>query len=121
MGWVRSSAWICVFSSTESTSALSGGFRYSPTTSTTLSAKCGSLLILKVFSRWGLRSAAAHTWATCQTVTPAYLAISRRLQWVASRGTRWVVRLRISLIFASSSLRGCPLRGRSFSPSRPAS
>ncbi len=34
------------------------------------STSAGSLLILKVFSRWGLRSAAAHTWATCQTVTP---------------------------------------------------
>ena len=26
-GWVRSRAWICVFSSTQSTTALSGGFR----------------------------------------------------------------------------------------------
>lgn len=34
LGCVRSSAQICVFSSTDSTMALSGGFRYSPTTST---------------------------------------------------------------------------------------
>jgi hypothetical protein len=34
-GWVRSRAWICVFSSTQSTIALSGGFRYRPTMSRT--------------------------------------------------------------------------------------
>jgi hypothetical protein len=41
-GWVRSSAWMPVFSSMQSTTARSGGFRYSPTTSWTLSTKCGS-------------------------------------------------------------------------------
>ena len=39
---VRSSAWIWVFSSTHSTTAASGGFRYSPTMSRTLSMNCGS-------------------------------------------------------------------------------
>ena len=42
-GCVRSSAWIWLFSSTQSTSARSGGERYRPTMSRTLSTKCGSL------------------------------------------------------------------------------
>ena len=41
-GAVRSSAWICDFSSTHSTTAASGGLRYSPTMSLTLSMNCGS-------------------------------------------------------------------------------
>ena len=42
IGAVRSRAWICDFSSTHSTTARSGGLRYSPTTSLTLSTNCGS-------------------------------------------------------------------------------
>jgi len=41
-GAERSSAWICAFSSTQSTTAASGGFRYRPTMSRTLSMSCGS-------------------------------------------------------------------------------
>ena len=41
-GAVRSSAWIWDFSSTHSTTAASGGLRYSPTMSRTLSMNCGS-------------------------------------------------------------------------------
>jgi hypothetical protein len=40
-GWVRSSAWIWVSSSTQRTSARSGGFSYSPTTSRTFSTESG--------------------------------------------------------------------------------
>ena len=48
IGAVRSSAWIWDFSSIESTTALSGGFRYSPTTSRTLASSCGSVENLNV-------------------------------------------------------------------------
>jgi len=41
-GWVRSRAWTWVFSSNANTAAASGGFKYSPTTSTTLDSKSGS-------------------------------------------------------------------------------
>jgi hypothetical protein len=40
---VRSSAWICDFSSTHNTTALSGGAKYSPTTSVTLATSSGSV------------------------------------------------------------------------------
>src|SRR5437867_9083015 len=54
-GWVRSRAWIWLFSSNDSTSACSGGFRYRPTMSSSFSAKRGSLLSLKVSTRCGFR------------------------------------------------------------------
>jgi hypothetical protein len=54
-GWVRSRAWIWLFSSNDSTSACSGGFRYTSTTSSSFSAKRGSLLSLKVSTRCGFR------------------------------------------------------------------
>ena len=50
---VRSSAWICDFSSTHSTSAWSGGLRYRPTMSRTLSTNRGSADSLKVSLRCG--------------------------------------------------------------------
>src|SRR6266542_1056369 len=53
-GWDRSNAWTWDFSSTHSTRACSGGSRYSPTTSRTLSMNCGSELSLKVSARCGL-------------------------------------------------------------------
>jgi glyoxylate carboligase len=43
IGAVRSRAWIWDFSSTQSTTARSGGLRYTPTTSLTLATTCGSL------------------------------------------------------------------------------
>src|SRR5271157_3542809 len=52
-GWVRSSACTWLFSSTHSTSALSGGLRYSPTTSRTFSTKKGSVESLKLLLRCG--------------------------------------------------------------------
>ena len=60
IGWVRSSAWIWVFSSRLSTIARSGGSRYSPTTSRTFASRAGSVLNLKVSIRWGLRPASAQ-------------------------------------------------------------
>jgi len=56
-GAVRSSAWIWLFSSTHSTMALSGGSRYSPTTSRTLSMNCGSVLSFQVSTISGAQTA----------------------------------------------------------------
>ena len=53
-GWVRSNAWHWVFSSKLNTTARSGGFRYSPTTSTSLASKSGSFEILNVSTFHGL-------------------------------------------------------------------
>ena len=63
-GWVRSSAWTCVFSSIESTTAPPGGSRYSPTMSATLSANAGSLLTLNVPCRCGFNPVSRHSFAT---------------------------------------------------------
>ncbi|OQB98271.1 MAG: hypothetical protein BWX79_03353 [Alphaproteobacteria bacterium ADurb.Bin100] len=48
IGWVRSSAWHWLFSSTQMTKALSGGLRYKPTTSRSFSMTNGSLDSLKL-------------------------------------------------------------------------
>src|ERR1019366_5421634 len=49
-GWVRSSAWIWLFSSTHNTMACSGGFRYNPITSVIFSRNFGSRDSLNVFT-----------------------------------------------------------------------
>ena len=49
-GWARSSAWICDFSSTQSTTALSGGFMYRPTMSRTF---LNELRVLRQTKRLG--------------------------------------------------------------------
>src|SRR6266542_1544414 len=63
-GWVRSNAWICVFSSRLSTTAAPGGSRYRPTISATFCANRGSLLSLNVPCRCGLRLFSRHNAAT---------------------------------------------------------
>ena len=55
MGAVRSNAWIWDFSSIDNTIALSGGFRYRPTTSRTLASNSGSVENLNVSTRHGCR------------------------------------------------------------------
>jgi len=55
IGWVRSSAWIWLFSSTHNTIAFSGGSRYSPTMSRTLLTNSESVESLKVSCRCGCR------------------------------------------------------------------
>src|SRR6185312_10399521 len=59
-GWVRSSAWIWLFSSRHSTSTLCGGFRYNPTTSVSFFRKLASRESLKVALRCGLRLCSCH-------------------------------------------------------------
>ena len=53
IGAVRSSACTWVFSSTHTTTALTGGFRYNPTTSRTLASNSGSVGNLNVSRRHG--------------------------------------------------------------------
>src|SRR6266496_2906280 len=85
-GWDRSNAWTWDFSSTHSTRACSGGSRYSPTTSRTLSMNCGSELSLKVSARCGLSRNAFQIRPTVDFDSPERLAIDARDQCVASLG-----------------------------------
>src|SRR6266540_6769059 len=85
-GWVRSRAWIWLFSSTHSTTALSGGFRYSPTTSVSFSRNRLSLETLKVRTRWGWSPAASQIRPTVAGLTPATFAMERVDQWVSPFG-----------------------------------
>src|SRR3989304_2590383 len=90
-GCVRSNACTCAFSSTHSTTALSGGFRYTPTTSVSFSTNRLSLDNLNVSIRWGFRPCASHIRCTVDLPTPFALAIERTDQCVASRGIVWRV------------------------------
>jgi hypothetical protein len=76
-GWVRSSAWIWDFSSRHSTTALSGGSRYSPTTSQTLASSSGSVENLNVAVCQGLRPCSRQTRATVLWLQPSSPASSR--------------------------------------------
>jgi len=84
VGAVRFSAWTWVFSSTQSTSAASGGFRQRPTTSRTLSTNCGPLESLKVSARWGFRPKARQILEIADWLIPICFAIERVDQCVAS-------------------------------------
>ena len=79
-GWVRSNSWICVFSSTQSTIALSGGFRYRPTMSLTFSTKNGSVEILKCFCRCGCTEKVCNQRCTVVLEIPVTAAKVRALQ-----------------------------------------
>ncbi len=117
---MRSSAWICVFSSTHSTKACSGGLRYRPTTSTTFSIKCLSLLSLKVRHRCGFKPLLRQTRFTIARLVPNSLASVRQLQCVAFFGFLCVVHSMIRAVMAARFTAGRPPRGASFSiPARP--
>jgi hypothetical protein len=81
-----SSAWIWVFSSTHNTTALSGGFRYSPTMSRTLSTKAGSVESLKLFERCGCTPKSDSIRATVLFERPVSEAAERTVQFVPSVG-----------------------------------
>ena len=91
-GCVRSSAWIWLFSSTQSTRARSGGERYRPMMSRTLSTKCGSLDSLNVSERCGCKPKAPQMRQIVVCERPLSLAIERNDQWVASAGVALSVR-----------------------------
>lgn len=86
MGWGRSRAWICDFSSTQNTRARSGGSRHRPTTSWTLSTKYGSVDNLKVCDRCGCRPNARQIRDTDDCDRPISFAIDRVDQCVAFFG-----------------------------------
>ena len=81
---MRSNAWTAVFSSTQITTARSGGFMYNATMSRTLSTKSGSSDSLKVSSCHGLRPNAFQIRLTVGWDIPNDLASPRVDQWVAS-------------------------------------
>jgi len=94
-GWVRSSAWIWLFSSPLSTTACSGGCSYRPPTSSSLSWKCGSWLSLKARTRWGCNPWAVQTRCTNVGFVRRCRAKVRVDQWVAPGGVVWVVVVRL--------------------------
>src|SRR5690349_7840649 len=85
-GCDRASAWHWDFSSTHRTTAPSGGFRYRPTTSKTLSTNSGSLLSLNVSARCGLSSNAFQIRPIEDLDNPLRSAIFARDQCVALTG-----------------------------------
>ena len=115
---MRSSAWICGFSSTLNTTAFRGGFRYRPTTSRILSVRSGSGEILNVSVRQGCRPKARQICCTLVAEMPTLRASSRLDQCVEPSGTSSRVRTTTSPTCASVMERGTPGRGSSVSPSR---
>ena len=95
-GWVRSSACTWLFSSRQSTTAFSGGFRYSPTTSTSFSSNRGSFDSLNVSTRCGCSPRARQTRCTVSRLTPTRAAIVRVDQCVAPGGVSCTVTRTIS-------------------------
>jgi hypothetical protein len=103
------------------TTACSGGFMYSPTTSRTLSTNCGSSDSLNVSVSHGFNPNARQIRPTDDGEIPARAAKSRVDQCVASVG----LSCNVATITASTSSslieRGAPGRGSSGNPSRPRS
>ena len=114
---MRSSAWIWDFSSTHNTSAPSGGLRYRPTMSRTLSTNSGSGESLKVSTRWGFSPKARQIRLMADWLMPVALAIDRVDQWVASVGVSSKVFTITGSTSSSPMVRGAPGRGSSWSPS----
>src|SRR5215217_5569114 len=83
--WVRFSAWIWDFSSTQSTIAFSGGARYNPTMSVTLASSSGSVENLNVSAFHGFTPYSVHTAATVAWSIPRRGASSRDDQCVTPR------------------------------------
>src|SRR6476646_3840928 len=120
--WVRSRAWIWLFSSMHNTIAFSGGFKYSPTTSMSLSSNFGSVDTLKVSTRCGAKPRSDQIRCTVAGLTPTCLAIVRHDQCVAPGGVVVVVNSTIRAI-VSSGIEGLrPRPSRIFSsPANPSS
>ncbi len=95
-----------------STTALSGGFRYRPTTSVSFSSKRLSLESLKVFTRCGCSPRAHQIRCTVAGLTPCDLAIDRQLQCVSPCGLSCSVACTIAATFSA------PIEGLRPRPSR---
>jgi hypothetical protein len=115
-GWDRSKACTCVFSSTHSTTARSGGLWYRPTTSTTFSTKSGSVDSLNESVRWGFSSNLRQIRPIVDSDRPLRLAIEARDQCVAPRGASSSVAVRTSLTLSSRMDGGRPGRRSSARP-----
>ena len=116
-GWDRSRAWTWIFSSTHSTTARSGGFRYSPTTSWTFSMNSGSVDSLKVSARCGLSSNVRQIRPIVDFDSPDRLAIDARDQCVAFFGvSSSVATTTASTCSTRDRRRRDPGRGSSTSP-----
>src|SRR4029453_15313880 len=118
LGAVRSSAWIWDFSSTHSTTAASGGSRYRPTTSYTLSTNNGSLDSLKVSARCGWRPKSRQIRPIVDFDNPDRSAINLRDQCVAFFGVSSRVATTTSSTWSRAIDGGRPGRSSSTSPSR---
>src|ERR1700689_1737849 len=105
------------FSSTHSTTARSGGWWYRPTTSTTFSAKNGSVDSLKVPAKCGLRSNLRQIRPIVDLDSPLRCAIEARDQCVASAGISSRVAVMTSSTLSSRIDGGRPGRGSSCRPS----
>src|ERR1700689_4549449 len=81
---VRSRACTCDFSSTHSTMACSGGFRYRPTMSRTFSTSHGSVDSLNVPLRCGCSPKLRQMRTTALWLSPTSFARDRVLHWVAA-------------------------------------
>src|SRR5674476_476268 len=117
-GWNRASAWTWDFSSTHSTTAASGGFRQSPTTSKTFSVNSGSLDSLNPSARWGLSSKVRQIRPIVDFDKPVRSAIFARDQCVAFAGVDSKVATTTSSTWSTPITGGRPGRGSSRSPSR---
>src|SRR6266481_6622839 len=120
-GCVRLSAWICVFSSTLTTTAFVGGCRYRPTTSWILASASGSVVNLKVVTRWGCSAWPCQIRCTVLCDTPAVRAISRVVQCVTPRPGGRSVRATICARWRALTVGGRPDFGRSCNPATPSS
>ena len=88
--------------------------------SSSFSAKCLSLLLLKLSTRWGFSPWACQMRRTVASLMPISAAMVRVLQWVALDGLDCVV-LRTTSALSRTAMAGLrPLRGASLvRPSRP--
>src|SRR5207253_9037071 len=103
-------------SSTHSTSAHSGGFRYNPTMSRTFSTKNGSVDNLKVSTRCGCNENARQMREMADCDIRVAWAMVRVDQCVPCGGVDSNVRVIRASTCASVILRGAPGRGSSASP-----
>ncbi len=108
------------FSSMQSTTAFSGGCKYSPTTSRTFASSSGSVENVNVSTRQGCRSQLRQIRATVAKPTPNSAASSRLDQCVTPSRRGGGVNVATTTC-ASSTRRGRPERFRSSSARSPPS
>ena len=109
-----------LLSSTHRTTALSGGFMYTPTTSVNFSTNRLSLESLNPSTRCGCNPCASQMRQIVALLTPMAWAIARVDQWVDPGGVVCKVASTISLIFSADKARELrPWGASSASPAGP--